>query len=200
MAAENTISICVVPLSMANMGDADGQNEPFRVFGWLVPAFADGRWTWTEELFSEPWEKRYPGEDRDFAEYIDNPDKAAFLAYVDGQSAGRVRVRKYWNGFGQVEDVAVNPPFRKKGVGRALMQAAVEWAKKAGMKGLTLETQDNNLAACRLYSKCGFILCGADTMLYHNTPYKTETALYWYLPFDGEFDASRKERQAYESL
>ena len=70
------------------------------------------------------------------------------------------------------------------GGGKALMQAAAEWAKQANLKGLTLETQDNNLAACRLYSKCGFLLCGLDTMLYRNTPHREETALYWYLPFD----------------
>ena len=47
-----------------------------------------------------------------------------------------------------------------------------------------LETQDNNVPACRLYERCGFQLRGFDTHLYKgHDPATGEIALYWYLTF-----------------
>ena len=57
-------------------------------------------------------------------------------------------------------------------------------AKEKGFPGLMLETQDNNVAACRLYARCGFELRGFDTHLYKALdPSSDEIALYWYLIF-----------------
>jgi ribosomal protein S18 acetylase RimI-like enzyme len=78
----------------------------------------------------------------------------------------------------------VEPDYRGQGVGYALIQRAVEWAKSTGLPGIMLETQDNNVAACRLYQRCGFELCGFDTHLYKGLdPATDEIALYWYLIF-----------------
>jgi hypothetical protein len=49
---------------------------------------------------------------------------------------------------------------------------------------MMLETQDNNVAGCRLYANCGFELRGFDTHLYKALdPDTDEIALYWYLIF-----------------
>lgn len=48
---------------------------------------------------------------------------------------------------------------------------------------MMLETQDTNLAACRFYHQCGFVLGGVDTMLYDNCPNNNEKALFWYIQF-----------------
>ncbi|MFW9335238.1 hypothetical protein [Paenibacillus polymyxa] len=52
-----------------------------------------------------------------------------------------------------------------------------------GMKGLTLETQDVNLLACRFYLKNGFEIRAVDTMLYSNSKYKDEKAIFFYSKF-----------------
>ncbi len=54
-----------------------------------------------------------------------------------------------------------------------------------GPAGLALETQDNNLQACRFYQRMGFRLGGVNTMLYKNfrKSVRDETALFWYLLF-----------------
>ena len=53
-----------------------------------------------------------------------------------------------------------------------------------GFPGVTLETQDNNVPACMLYEKCGFVLTGFDLYAYRNFPEaRNEIALYWYLIF-----------------
>ena len=44
-----------------------------------------------------------------------------------------------------------------------------------------VETQNNNVAACKLYERCGFRLSGFDQDLYRGQdPETTEIALFWY--------------------
>jgi len=45
-----------------------------------------------------------------------------------------------------------------------------------------LETQHNNVAACRLYARHGFRLGGVDLDLYRGLPHpgRHEIALFWY--------------------
>jgi ribosomal protein S18 acetylase RimI-like enzyme len=84
-----------------------------------------------------------------------------------------------------VEDIVVDRQFRRRGVGERLMARAVMWAKEKGLAGIMLETQDNNVAACQLYEKWGFVLGGFDPYLYRGLERnKDESALYWYLVFD----------------
>ena len=69
-------------------------------------------------------------------------------------------------------------------MGRALLQHAVAWARERQLAGVMLETQNNNVAACRLYESCGFQLGGFDRYLYKGLhPDTDEIALYWYLLF-----------------
>jgi len=49
-----------------------------------------------------------------------------------------------------------------------------------------LETQNNNLAACRLYESYGFVVGGVDYLRYRAIdPATEEAAIFWYLLFDG---------------
>jgi streptothricin acetyltransferase len=61
------------------------------------------------------------------------------------------------------------------------MDAAVGWARERGLHGVSLETQDNNLVACRFYLKYGFRLGGADCLVYDAfEAVRNEIALYFY--------------------
>lgn len=127
------------------------------------------------------YEKRYEKENIDYSTYIDDPDKTIYLAYVDDIIAGQIILRKNWNKYAYIEDIAVDVKFRNQGIGKALLSCAKEWAKKKNLAGVMLETQNNNVAACRLYEKCGFNLGGFDTYLYKGLkPDTDEIALYWY--------------------
>jgi streptothricin acetyltransferase len=131
-----------------------------------------------------PYQKQYPMDELDAAAYIANPDRVIYLAYLDDHLAGQVRLCRYWNRYAYIEDIVVDPPFRRQGVGRALIEQAVAWAKACGCPGIMLETQDINTAACRLYARCGLQLGGFDTCLYRGIlPGTDEIALYWYLIF-----------------
>ena len=175
----------IAPLCRENFIDAGKCKEPFGVFGRIVPMLKNGEWTYTEEILDRPYEKQYPDEEIDYARYVGAQDRTVFLAYLDGKIAGQVTVREDWNRYALIEDIAVKASARRKGVGTALLNAAEKWAKQKELCGLSLETQDNNLAACRLYAKFGFAIGGVNTMLYRNFggPVADETAVFWYKRF-----------------
>jgi ribosomal protein S18 acetylase RimI-like enzyme len=128
--------------------------------------------------------KRYPSEEVDYTGYLDDPDKTIFFAYLDGQLAGQIILRQNWNNYAYVEDIAVDIKFRRQGIGKILISQAVDWAKSKKLPGLMLETQNNNLNACRFYERLGFQLAGFDRLLYKGLdPDTEEIALFWYLIF-----------------
>jgi RimJ/RimL family protein N-acetyltransferase len=47
--------------------------------------------------------------------------------------------------------------WRGRGIGRALLDAAVDWAARAGAHKMALETWPHNDAAIRLYQRAGFV-------------------------------------------
>lgn len=131
-----------------------------------------------------PYSKQYGAEEFDVQSYLDDPDKVIFLAFTGNEPIGQIRLHKFWNGYAYIDDISVEPEYRGEGIGRALMLCAIEWARSRGFSGIMLETQDNNVAACRLYERCGFKLRGFDTNLYKALePHTDEIALYWYLMF-----------------
>ena len=155
--------------------------EPIEVIGRLVPEYNGREWKIYEELYDTPHEKTYPEDQYDPMIYIDNPDMVAFLAMRDGECVGSLRVSKRWNGNAHVDDIAIDRAHRGRGVGTMLMDAAIEWGGEKGLQGVSLETQDWNLLACRFYLKYGFKLGGVDLHVYDSTVSRGETALYFYL-------------------
>ena len=158
-------------------------NNTFIVDSQLVLSAQDGKIGYSIVPVS-PREKSYPPEPKDYLAWLNDPDKVIFFAWVDGELAGQILVMKYWNAYAYIDDIAVDPKHRQQGVGRALMRQAIEWAKEKGYPGVMLETQNINVAGCRLYESCGFTLAGFDRFLYKGLhPTTDEIALYWYLLF-----------------
>lgn len=92
--------------------------------------------------------------------------KAFLVAIADGKVAGYVMCRvetgfSEFGGFGVVRkghvvSLAVLPEFRRKGVGRALLSAALEGVLEYKAKECYLEVRVSNEAAIRLYEGFGF--------------------------------------------
>ena len=175
--------IIIQPLTAANEADLNRCDNSFTVEAELCPHAEDGRISYTLRPVT-PYVKRYGPEIYDARLYIGQADHAAWLAYVDGQLAGQILVHENWNRLAIIWDIAVDPPFRRRGVGRRLIEHAIGWARERGLPGVMLETQNINVPACRLYERCGFVLGGLDGYLYRGVmPGTREIALFWYLMF-----------------
>ena len=126
-----------------------------------------------------PYRKTYPSADGQ-----PRAKGRTLVALIDGEIAGLVRLSENWNRFALIEDLRVDTGFRRRGLGTALIGAAIDWAKARGLPGVMLETQNNNVTACRLNQGQGFVLAGFDANLYRGLdPASREVALFWYLVF-----------------
>ena len=170
-------------LSEENLHDINKPIQPFDVIGGIIPAFQNGEWSFTEYLLDKPYEKFYGIEDLNYSEYINNPNQTIYLCYSGDECVGQIEIKVNWNRFALIRDIAVAKTARGKGVGRALIEKAIEWAKHKNLCGLVLETQDFNLTACRFYHKVGFTIGAVDTMMYTGFGNTKESAIFWYMKF-----------------
>jgi ribosomal protein S18 acetylase RimI-like enzyme len=94
---------------------------------------------------------------------VDNPDGAFFVAEQAGRVVGFVlgqvqdeyemyRTRRY----GMIHELWVEPEWRRQGVARQLMQAALDLFRQAGVHQARLDSATANSAAQRLFAACGF--------------------------------------------
>lgn len=168
-------------------------NQPVDVIGCLIPTYDGAEWKYREEISSEKKEKVYPDDSCDASDYLNDPDKTAFLAMDHEKCVGSIRIGKRWNGNAFIEDIWVDRACRGKGIGAMLMDSAVKWAEEKGLNGISLETQDWNLLACRFYLKYGFKLGCVDTKAYTGA-YQGEKLLLFYLLPEDRVDFRPKER------
>ena len=151
-------------LDRSDVKDLHQIDNEFDIDSKLILHLEDNRLSYT--IVSVPHStKRLPHDKYDYASYPDDPEKTAFLAYVDKQVAGEIILRNNWNRFALVEWIGVDRNSRRMGIGRALIARGLQWARDKKLPGIMLETQDNNVGACRFYESCGFVLKGFDTGL-----------------------------------
>jgi ribosomal protein S18 acetylase RimI-like enzyme len=83
--------------------------------------------------------------------------KSTFVAEIDGEVVGYVTTRLYHAyRTGHVANLAVAVRFQSQGIGRALMEHALEFFRHSGMGYARVETMDNNERGQRLYPSFGF--------------------------------------------
>ena len=80
----------------------------------------------------------------------------AFVAYEGEQPVGCAAFRWYEQGVAEVKRVFVAPEYRKRGVGRLLMQTLEEEARRQGYTVLILETGMPLVAAHAMYLGMGY--------------------------------------------
>ena len=76
-------------------------------------------------------------------------------------------------------DLRVTASARNAGLGRRLLAASIAWARERRAAQIEIETQDTNVAACRLYASAGCVLSAVNTGVYATSPH--ETQLLWTL-------------------
>jgi ribosomal protein S18 acetylase RimI-like enzyme len=78
------------------------------------------------------------------------------VAVAGAELVGSVHVDESRHGFGEI-GMAVARDWRGRGVGSALLTAAIEWARERGLHKLSLSVFAHNAAAIALYRKFGFV-------------------------------------------
>jgi RimJ/RimL family protein N-acetyltransferase len=123
--------------------------------GWLV---TDGAW-------------RSVGEERRYLRTIARYPHAAVFVAVDGERVvGRLSLaRDPHPASAHVADLGlmVAASHRRRGLGRMLLHAAVQWAQAAGVRKLELHVFPHNEPALRLYESFGFRREGVRKGHYH---------------------------------
>ncbi|NUV70007.1 GNAT family N-acetyltransferase [Streptomyces sp. CAI-121] len=151
---------------------------------------AENGFTLRETPVDPPLTKVFPEDEDDGEDDEEGGEDGAkegnptFLAMApDGSLAGFVSVAyARWNRRLTVEDIEVAPGHRGRGVGRALMSRAEEFARERGAGHIWLEVTNINAPAIHAYRRMGFALCGLDTSLYEFTASAGEYALYMSKP------------------
>lgn len=91
----------------------------------------------------------------------EHPTTIIFLAYEADNPIGIAMCFKGFSTFHakpliNIHDLSVLPGYRGKGIGRKLLEAVADHGNKLGCCKLTLETQEHNYTAQKLYKSVGF--------------------------------------------
>jgi len=84
------------------------------------------------------------------------PDGSFLVALVDGTPVGCIGVRRHDEWSAEVKRMFVRRPFRGRGLARALLAAAEEFAAGAGYRRLVLSTGSRQPEALALYASAGY--------------------------------------------
>lgn len=184
----NIAGIRIVRFDIEHIPYVNDMNETFPIFGRLVPSFQHGAWTHNEEIFDKTSFISFPDDRLDWESYVNNDEQVIFLAFYGAECVGQIRLVRDWTRYAYIENIAVRGSHRGRGVSAMLMEQAERWAREQELFGLSLEAQDDNLAACRFYLKQGMVLGGADTL---KQAANTEIGLtlYFYKIFDPSISA-----------
>jgi hypothetical protein len=145
--AEHVIVFTVRPAQPADAGalvalaEAVG-SEPE---GWLI---SERRW-------------RSAGDERRYLKAVRrHPDAAVFVAEIGGEIVGRLSIsRDPHPASRHVADLGlmVGASVRRRGIGWALLEQAVSWARTSGVHKLELHVFPHNSPAISLYERFGFV-------------------------------------------
>ncbi len=101
-----------------------------------------------KKCFAIPWSRQ------SFWEEAAN-ENTLYLLVLDGAEVIGYAGAWLLAGEAQVTHVAIEPEYRGKGVGTALMEELIRRVKERGVGAMTLEVRPSNVAALALYGKFG---------------------------------------------
>lgn len=110
-------------------------------------------------IFSVPWSVQ------GFADTLYREDVLFFVAYEEEKLLGYAGVYCTADE-GEITNIAVSPPARRHGVGRALMEKLANALAGQRIERIVLEVRVSNEAAIRLYEQMGFAVVGTRKNFY----------------------------------
>ena len=119
-----------------------------------------------KECFREPWSE-------DSLKMLLAENAFGFAVLLDGRAVAYGGMMTVLDE-GQITNIAVSSEYRRRGLGRAVTEALLEYAVNKGIVSVSLEVRASNVPAIALYESLGFALCGVRKDFYRMP---TENAL-----------------------
>lgn len=144
--------------ALASLDTSFTSNQMYRIVG------NDLTFELHEERVDPPIYKDYR-----LAQDLDDLEDISFAVVAEESNSilGLTAVKfEVWNKRAVIWHLYVAPPARKRGIGKALIDHCLQYAKKSSARCLWLETQNINFPAIQFYRKMKFEFCGLDTTLY----------------------------------
>jgi ribosomal protein S18 acetylase RimI-like enzyme len=123
--------------------------------------------TFEKKTFDKIVEKQFLDTDKLYAPWWENAE--AYGIFDDDALVACLEIwHEEWSNRLRVTELWVDAPYRRKGMGKALMDLAKEKAKELGCRAMLLETQSCNENAIAFYRAQGFSFFGFDRSCYGN--------------------------------
>lgn len=94
---------------------------------------------------------------REFAVNWDKQKDFMLIAKENSKFAGTITFMGEENGVGHLRFLILEPHLRGKGIGKAIVTTALEWAKEMGYNHIWLSTHSVLETARHMYTKLGFV-------------------------------------------
>lgn len=111
--------------------------------------------------FSDPWSEK------SILSELENP-LSCWLVAMDGERLAGYVGSQTVLGETDMMNLAVDPDYRRKGLGKELILSLIEALRQRGSRCLTLEVRDSNAPARALYEGLGFQEIGRRKNYYRN--------------------------------
>lgn len=98
---------------------------------------------------------------------LNNPLSLWIVAVDSGRLVGYVGSQSVL-GWADMMNLAVDPQYRKQGIGRRLIEELIDRLKENDVSCLTLEVRVSNIPAVSLYHSMGFVEVGRRPGYYHH--------------------------------
>lgn len=128
--------------------------------------------------FSHPWsEATLTSEMKSqYSDFFGAFDGEKLAGYIGGRTIA---------GETEIFNVAVSPEYRRKGIGKKLIERFIEASREKETDVIFLEVRASNLPAINLYEGAGFVFCGIRKDYYDDPK---ENAILMRLAFDGTME------------
>jgi molybdopterin-guanine dinucleotide biosynthesis protein A len=144
------------PQALANVNDLTDLERLVIEIVPFEPRHADGFAALVADTLQEFGFERDPGLDGD----LEDPSSAyvaLWVAVVGAEVAGSVALRDLGGDRYELKRMYLRSAHRSRGVGKRLLETALDWARAHGALVVRLDTSERMAAARRLYESAGFV-------------------------------------------
>jgi DNA-binding MarR family transcriptional regulator/GNAT superfamily N-acetyltransferase len=141
--------------------------------GWVTQVH--GEIYWHEYAWDERFEALVAHIAAEFVDKLDAKRERCWIAERDGERVGSVFLVKKSATVAKLRLLIVDPKARGTGLGRLLVRECVRFARECRYRTITLWTQQNLVAARRIYQSEGFALAASEPHAMFGVPLVGET-------------------------